>query len=173
MRAISVPLAVTALAAALVLTACGDDGDSSKGDKSDKAAGCQYAVKVGPANAAPKAGDTGNVPVTLTNRDTGKCTLEGFPGIELSGGSTSWAVGEVKAAKPEKVTLQPKEQATFTITYVRGKAGAEDSAAAKRLKITIPAGGTAQSYAWSYGDVALKDEKTPNASVGPFQIAGD
>ncbi|MFC3573825.1 DUF4232 domain-containing protein [Streptomyces yaanensis] len=171
MRTLPVPLAVTALAAALALTAC-DSGGSSGGD-SDKAAGCSIGIKVGPGNAATTAGDTGNVPVTLTNRDTKKCTFEGFPGIELNGGDSSWTVAHAADAHPEKVTLQKEETATFTITYVRGKSGASDSAAVKTLKITVPGGGDAQSFPWSFGDVSLKKPDTPDASVTPIQIAGD
>ncbi|MEU6097526.1 DUF4232 domain-containing protein [Streptomyces sp. NPDC047079] len=167
---VPVPLAVTALAAALVLTAC----DSKSGDHGAKAVvpDCVVAVKVGPGNAATSAGDTGNVPVTLTNRGSNKCTFQGFPAIEMTGGQSSWSVAEEKAATPAKVTLDKGEAATFTITYVRGDGGSL-SAPAKAVKITIPGAGDAKSYPWSYGDVALKSPKNPDASVGPIQVAGD
>ncbi|MER6354788.1 DUF4232 domain-containing protein [Streptomyces sp. NPDC001634] len=168
MRTLSVPLAVTALAAALTLTAC---SSSSKGDD-HKVASCKIAVKVGPGNAATTAGDTGNVPVTITNHDTGKCTFEGFPGIELTGGNSNWSVADQKDAKPAKVTLQKDETATFTITYVRGNGGSL-SAPVRSLKITVPGAGDAKSYPWSYGDVALKSPDAPDASVTPLQVAGD
>ncbi|WP_055492026.1 DUF4232 domain-containing protein [Streptomyces sp. TP-A0356] len=168
MRSLPVPLAVTALAATLTLTACGGKSTHDAGKKP----ACPIAVKVGPANAATTAGDTGNVPVTITNRSGGKCSFEGFPGVELDGDS-SWNVTVDKAAKPAKVTLQKGEAATFTITYVRGKAGGSLSASAKTVKITIPGAGAAQSYPWSYGEVSLKDAKTPDAAVSPIQVAGD
>ncbi|MET7602486.1 DUF4232 domain-containing protein [Streptomyces avermitilis] len=170
MRAI--PIAVTALAAALALTAC-DSGGSSSSDKSSKAATCRFGIKVEPGNAATTAGDTGNVPVTVTNLDSAACTLKGFPGIELNSGDASWTAGRQPGAKAAKVTLQPDDAATFTITYVRGKSGAKDSAAVKTMKITVPGGGDAKSFPWSYGDVALKTGDDPNASVSPFQVAGD
>jgi hypothetical protein len=179
MRALPVRLAVTTLAAALALTACDSkNGDSGKpsghtSDKSKNTADCTVGIKVGPANAATTAGDTGNVPVTLTNDATRTCTFEGFPGIELTGGDTNWKVSDQEGANPEKVTLQKGATATFTITYVRGKAGGSDSAAAKTLKITVPGAGDARSYPWSYGEVALKGAKTPDASVTPIQLAGD
>ncbi|MET8026447.1 DUF4232 domain-containing protein [Streptomyces avermitilis] len=172
MRAI--PIAVTALAAALALTACdsGGSGDSSS-DKSSKAATCRFGIEVESGNAATTAGDTGNVPVTVTNLDSAACTLKGFPGIELKSGDASWTAGRQPGAKAAKVTLQPDAAATFTITYVRGKSGAKDSAAVKTVKITVPGGGDARSFPWSYGDVALKTGDDPNASVSPFQVAGD
>jgi hypothetical protein len=166
-----VPFAVTALAASLALTAC----SSSKGgdDDAKKTPECPIAVKVSPGNAATTAGDTGNVPVTITNNGTKKCTLEGFPGIELTDGKNSWTVADEKDSKPVKVTLQKDETATFTITYVLGKAGGSLSAPAKTMKISVPGTGYTGSHPWSYGDVALKDADTPDASVSPVQIAGD
>ncbi|MGV9563248.1 DUF4232 domain-containing protein [Streptomyces sp. NPDC003480] len=169
MRTIRVPLAVTALAAALTLTAC---DSKSGGHDGAKAAECAVAVKVGPGNAATSAGDTGNVPVTVTNRGSDTCTFQGFPGVEMTGGSSSWSVAKEKDAKPAKVTLQKGEAATFTITYVRGDGGSL-SAATRTVKITIPGAGDAKSYPWSYGDVALKTPDSPDASVSPIQVAGD
>ncbi|MDT0463879.1 DUF4232 domain-containing protein [Streptomyces gibsoniae] len=168
MRTIRVSLAVTALAAALTLTAC----DSKSGDDGAKAADCAVAVKVGPGNAATSAGDTGNVPVTVTNRGSDKCTFKGFPGVEMTGGSSSWSVGKEQDAKPAKVTLQKGEAATFTITYVRGDGGSL-SAPTRTVKISIPGAGDAKAYPWSYGEVALKTPDTPDASVSPIQVAGD
>ncbi|MGW3494027.1 DUF4232 domain-containing protein [Streptomyces sp. NPDC001020] len=169
MRTLRVPLALTALAATLTLTACEGKG----GDDAEKSPKCPITVKVGPGNAATTAGDTGNVPVTITNSGSDECAFEGFPGIELNDGKTSWTVADEKDVKPAKVTLQKNETATFTITYVRGKANGSLSAPAKSLKITVPGAGDARSYPWSYGEVALKDAHTPDASVGPIQVAGD
>ncbi|MCF1506498.1 DUF4232 domain-containing protein [Streptomyces glomeratus] len=170
MRTIRVPLVVTALAAALTLTAC--DGKSGDDGAKNAASDCVVAVEVGPGNAATMAGDTGNVPVTVTNRGSNLCTFRAFPGVELTGGGSSWSVAQEKDAKPAKVPLRKGEAATFTITYVRGDGGSL-SAPAKTVKITIPGAGDAKSYPWSYGDVALKTKNTPDASVGPIQVAGD
>ncbi|MEU6365444.1 DUF4232 domain-containing protein [Streptomyces sp. NPDC046931] len=170
MRTIRVPLVVTALAAALTLTAC--DSKSGGDDAKSPASDCVVAVVVGPGNAATTAGDTGNVPVTVTNRGSNQCTFQGFPGVELTAGGSSWNAAQEKDAQPAKVTLHKGEAATFTITYVRGNGGSL-SAPAKAVKITIPGAGDAKSYPWSYGDVALKTKDTPDASVGPIQVAGD
>ncbi|MEU6219973.1 DUF4232 domain-containing protein [Streptomyces sp. NPDC047022] len=176
MRSLHVPLAVTALAAALALTACGgksgNGGHSGDAGGSKAAAGCRIAVKVGPGNAATSAGDTGNVPVTVTNRDSRACTFEGFPAIELNDGKSGLSVTDQQGANPQKVTLQKDEAATFTITYVRGDGGAL-SAPMRTVKISIPGAAAAGSYPWSYGDVALKNPSTPDASVTPVQTAGD
>ncbi|WSQ10904.1 DUF4232 domain-containing protein [Streptomyces sp. NBC_01231] len=176
MRAI--PLAVTALAAALLLTACDSGGGDDTGSTSGKAGGAcgigQLGVEVGPANAAPSAGDTGNIPVSLTNQSA-PCALDGSPGIALKAGDTVATVPAATGAKPEKLTLAKGESATFTLTYVRGGAAGAKSLAAKNLEVSLPgAADTTKSFRWSYGVVALKgDGGAPDASVGPFTRAGD
>jgi hypothetical protein len=177
MRAI--PLAVTALAAALLLTACGSGGDGGddSGGTSKGGGTCeigQLGVEVGPANVAPTAGDTGNVPVSLTNQSA-PCTLDGSPGVALKAGDDSATVPAASGAKAEKLTLAKGDSATFTLTYVRGGTAGEKSLAAKTLRISLPgADDDVKSFPWSYGAVALKaDDAAPNASVGPFTRAGD
>ncbi|WP_371669970.1 DUF4232 domain-containing protein [Streptomyces sp. NBC_00289] len=181
MRAI--PITVTALAAALLLTACngGDSADDSAATQDSKPAGqggsaCAIdgvAVQVGPANAAPAAGDTGNVPVTLTNRGAA-CTLNGLPAVTLHAGSTSAAVAPDQAAKVQKLTLAKDAAVSFTLTYVRGEAGGEKSLAVQTGTFSLPGATATHSFAWSYGDVALKGAKgEPDASVSAFQQAGD
>jgi uncharacterized protein DUF4232 len=172
------PLAVTALAAALLLTACSDDGgDGGESDTSRAASACtidDVGIQVGPANAAPAAGDTGNVPVTITNRGA-ECVLDGFPAIDLSAGGTSSTVPVDKAAKATKQTLAEDGTTSVTITYVRGEKGGESSLAVKTLKVSLPSGADTQEFPWTYGDVALKDTASgaPDASVGPFEQTGD
>ncbi|MER6978131.1 DUF4232 domain-containing protein [Streptomyces carpinensis] len=185
MRAI--PITVTALAAALLLTACDsgggsdssgkDTGSNNTGSKNTDATACrigEVGLQVGPANAAPAAGDTGNVPVTLTNRGA-RCTLDGFPGVTLSAGSTSANVAEDKTGAPQKLTLSKGDTATFTLTYVRGKEGDGKSLAATSLKIGLPgAASEPRSFTWSYGPVqGKKAAGDPDASVTAFQQAGD
>ena len=129
-------------------------------------------MQVGPASEAPAAGDTGVVPVTLTNRGA-TCTLKGFPGIELTTGDASFEVAGNKAANPLKLTLRKGETATFAVTYVRGAAGGDKSAAVTDMNISLPGSDAQSGSAWKYGDVALKTAKTPDASVNAFQRAGD
>ncbi|UXY28988.1 DUF4232 domain-containing protein [Streptomyces sp. HUAS TT20] len=171
MRAI--PLTVTALAAALLLTAC-DDGTS--GGKGKSGSACEIgkvSVQIGTASVAPAAGDTGEVPVSITNQSA-PCTLDGFAGVELKAGGTSAKVPALQGAKAQKLKLAKGDFASFTISYVRGKAGDATSLEARSVKITLPGSGTAMSFPWSYGPVAGKGGAgTPNASVSAFQQAGD
>ncbi|MGQ4386490.1 DUF4232 domain-containing protein [Streptomyces sp. SAS_270] len=183
-----VPIAVTALAVAFALTACDDSGGDGGGDKtatstagagstagSKSGTGCRLdgvGVQVGPASEAPAAGDTGIVPVTLTNRGA-TCTLQDFPGIELTTGDASYDVAGDKRAKPLKLTLKKGETATFTVTYVRGASGGKNSAAVTDMNISLPGSDAQAGYSWKYGDVSLKSGGKPDASVSSFQQAGD
>ncbi|WP_112469342.1 DUF4232 domain-containing protein [Streptomyces triticisoli] len=179
MRAL--PITVTALAAALLLTACdsggSDSGGKDSGSKNADSSACRIGdvkVQVGPANAAPAAGDTGNVPVTLTNRGA-QCTLKGFPGVMLFAAGTTATVPEDRTAEPEKLTLAKGGTASFTLTYVRGKEGDAKSLAATSLKLSLPGDAdNLEDFTWSYGPVQGKrDADDPDASVTAFQQAGD
>ena len=176
------PLTVTALAAALLLTGCSgdDDGGSSAASAAASPSNgttCRIGdmdVEVGPANVAPAAGDTGNIPVTLTNQSA-ECTLDGFPGIDLNATDSSANLSPEDGTKSTKVTLAKGTAATFTLTYVRGEAGGKASLDVKTLNIALPGSGTAKSYKWSYGPVQGRsgNADAPNASVSAFQQAGD
>ena len=116
MRATS--LTVAALAAALVLTACdsGGSGDETQDSKADAVCVDKLAVEFGPGNAAPAAGDTGNVPVTVTNRGGGDCTLDGLPALAFEAAGTSTAVAPDQAAAGGKTTLTKGASTSFTLT---------------------------------------------------------
>ncbi|MEW2396310.1 DUF4232 domain-containing protein [Streptomyces sp. NPDC046862] len=180
-------VATTILVAALTLTACsggsnesGDDSKSSASSTSstsEKSTACkadQFGIEFGPSNAAPAAGDTGTVPVTLTNRGA-TCTLRGIPGTDAYAGGTSWAVTPDEAAsKGAKLTLAKDDSATFTITYVRGAAGdAKQAAAVDTVKFTLPGDKAVQSYKWPDAEVAVKSANELDMTVGPFLQAGD
>lgn len=174
------PVAVTTvLVAALTLTACGGDSgdDTTKSSASDKSTACdadQLGIEFGPSNAAPAAGDTGTVPVTLTNRGA-TCTLQGIPGTDAYAGGTSWAVSPDKAAgRRAKLTLAKDDSATFTITYVRGVAGdAKKAADVDTVKFTLPGDKAVQSYKWPDAEVAVKSGDELDMTVGPVLQAGD
>lgn len=170
------PITVAALAAALLLTACDSSGGDSGSTNKNKAGGACTLDAVGvqvAASAAPSAGDSGNVTVTLTNRGS-KCTLNGFPAVDLDGGKAPGTIPADKAAKAQKLSLAKGATASFTITYVRGEAGGEKSLPVKTAKFTLPGSSAGHSFPWSYGEVAVKgDAGAPNASVSPFQQAGD
>ncbi|MCM1974382.1 DUF4232 domain-containing protein [Streptomyces sp. G1] len=171
MRATALLSPVAALTAALLLTSCGDgDGDSGgEGTPKKTAAGaCAFGdleMKVGPANAAPAPGDSGNVPVTLTNKGA-KCTLEGLPSVTLTADGTSAGVAPDPAATGEKRTLAEGGSMTVIITYVRGEEGG--GLAPKSAEFGLPGADATQDFPWSYGVVALKDGK-PDATVSGFQ----
>ncbi|MFD9390202.1 DUF4232 domain-containing protein [Streptomyces sp. NPDC060000] len=181
----AVPITVAALAAALLLTACGGGDDSGSDSGESKGAGTTgstapagtacAAADLGQevaADAAPSAGDSGNVTVTLTNKGA-ECTLKGFPTVELTADGTSATVGQDEAAEAQALTLPAQGTTTFTITYVRGEEGGDKSLAVKTVKYGLPGASADQSFPWSYGDVSLKSEKVPDATVSAFQQAGD
>lgn len=170
MRAI--PITVAALASALLLTACNDSGGGS--DKNSSACGFgEVGVQVGPASTAPAAGDTGEVPVSITNQSK-PCTLDGFPTVKLRAGSTDVGLSAQKGAKAQKLKLAKGDAASFTITYVRGKAGDKLSLDATTVVIALPGSTADKSYKWSYGPVRGKGGAgNPEASVGAFQQSGD
>lgn len=172
MRATFLTVGSAALAAALLLTACGGGEGDSGGQDTSACALDEVGVEVGPANAAPVAGDTGNIPVTVTNQGT-ECTLDGFPAVDLHADGTSATVPTDKAATAQKLTLAKDTAATFTITYVRDEAGGDGGLDATTVKIGLPGASATQSFEWSYGPVALVAGGAPDASVGAFQQAGD
>ncbi len=180
MRATTVTVA--ALAAALLLTACDGGGDSDgKGDATHSAApaapaACKLGdldVQVGPANAAPAAGDTGNVPVTLTNEGPA-CTLKGFPVLDLNATDMSTSVPPVEGAKSQQLTVVKNGAATFTLTYVRGPADDKVSLDVKKLMIGLPGAPAQRGFPWSYGPVRGGGTRGElKASVSAFTQAGD
>ncbi|MDQ0832553.1 hypothetical protein QF032_004397 [Streptomyces achromogenes] len=177
----AVPITVTALAAALLLTACSGGDDSGSGDEG-KAAGSpatgsacaagDLGQEVGPVDAAPAAGDTGNVTVTLTNKGK-ECTLAGFPQVILQAGDDSVPAVQDEAGEPQALTLPAQGTATFTITYVRGKEGDEKSLAVKTVKYGLADVSSTADFPWAYGAVALKSKGVPDATVSVFHLAGD
>ena len=170
MRAI--PLTVTALAAALLLTACNDGGGGKNGKSGSACEIGGVSVQIGSASVAPAAGDTGEVPVSITNQSA-PCTLDGFPGVTLHQDGLTPKLPAQQGAKAQKLKLAKGDSATFTITYVRGKDGDATSLKATEVNITLPGGG-AKTFPWKYGPVAGKGgQGSPNASVSAFQQVGD
>ncbi|KUN23963.1 hypothetical protein AQJ23_20380 [Streptomyces antibioticus] len=181
MRAL--PLAAATLAAAFLLTACSDDdggkdtGASAPSASAKSGGTCvldEMGVQVGPANAAPAAGDTGNVPVTLTNKSGAKCTLDGLPGVDLIAGGNSVSVASDPAATARKTTLAEGASIACTLTYVRGEKGSDRSLAATSAEFNLPGSTKTYAFKWTYGEVALKkDGETPDATVSGFQESSE
>ncbi|MFH8775555.1 MULTISPECIES: DUF4232 domain-containing protein [unclassified Streptomyces] len=172
MRAI--PLTVTTLAAALLLTACNDGGGS--GGKNRSASGCavgKVSVQAGSASVAPAAGDTGEVVVSITNQSA-PCTLDGFPHVEVNQPGTTVTLKPQKGAKAQTLKLAKGDSATFTVTYVRGKDGDGKNLKAESMNVVLPGSDVGQSIPWKYGPIAGKTSQgDPEASVSAFQQAGD
>jgi hypothetical protein len=179
MRASAPTAAAFAFAAALALTACDDGGgDSGTEDRETGRSGaaCRLdGVAVDAvASAAPAAGDTGTVSFTVTNRGAA-CTLDGLPGVTLVAGDTSVKVPADAAAPERKLTLAEATAVSFTLTYVRGEADGGRGLAVTTARVALPGAADTRDFPWSYGDVSLKDggDGVPDATVGPFQQAGD
>ncbi|CAL9486498.1 DUF4232 domain-containing protein [Streptomyces sp. Tu 3180] len=168
------PIAVPALAALLLLTACDDTGDDGKQKSTSTACSLgQVSVEAGPASVAPAAGDTGEVPVALTNRGA-TCTLDGFPEVRLAGagGSAVLDLPPAEGATAQKLTLAKGDSASFSIVYVRGPRG-DGALDAEDLRVVLPGDPGTRTFRWSYGPVASDGEGGHQASVSAYQQAGD
>ncbi|MEU6609380.1 DUF4232 domain-containing protein [Streptomyces shenzhenensis] len=167
------PLTVTVLAAALALTAC-DGGGATNGKGGDTACAIGgVSVQIGTASVAPAAGDTGEVPVSITNQSA-PCTLDDFAGVALDADGSKVSVPVLKGATAQKLKLAKGDSASFTISYVRGTAGDATGLAAKTVEVGLPGAKDVKSFPWTYGPVAGKGgPEHPDASVSAFQQAGD
>ncbi|MEU0457043.1 DUF4232 domain-containing protein [Streptomyces sp. NPDC006129] len=186
MRTLPLTLAA-ALAAALLLTACdgggsggsgtsGASGDDAKNADPGNGSACALSdlgVEVG-AGAAPAAGDTGTVTVTLTNKGA-ECTLKGFPAVDLLAESSTTNVLPEEGAKAQPLTLAKGATTSFTITYVRGEADPAKSLVVHAASFTLPgAPKDAHELKWSYGPIARPaDGGQARATVSGFESAGD
>ncbi|MFF1283324.1 DUF4232 domain-containing protein [Streptomyces sp. NPDC058299] len=168
-----IPLTVTAFTAALLLTACDGGGNDTGGSAGSACAIGGVSVQIGSASVAPAAGDSGEVPVSITNHSA-PCTLEHFAGAVLKTGTAQAAVPPLKGAKAQKLKLAKGDSASFSISYVRGKDGDKNTLAARTVRISLPGSGTTRSFPWSYGPVAGRGSGGgPDASVSAFQQVGD
>ncbi|GGW68455.1 DUF4232 domain-containing protein [Streptomyces griseoloalbus] len=182
------PIAVPTLTAVLLLlTACGTTGGDrdgvqggvTDGDGKQESTACSIeavSMEVGPASVAPAAGDTGEVPVGLTNQNAA-CTLDGFPEVRLAGVGDAAAVEvpPTEGARDQKLTLAKGDSATFTLTYERGTRG-DGAFDAENLHVALPGSGSgsgSKSFRWSYGPVAADGQGGHMVSVSAYQQAGD
>ncbi|MEU9350248.1 DUF4232 domain-containing protein [Streptomyces griseoloalbus] len=179
------PIAVPALASALLLlTACGTTGGDGQGGAEDGAGkqestACSVdtvSVEVGAASVAPAAGDTGEVPVGLTNQGAA-CTLDGFPEVRLAGAgdAATVEVPPAEGARAQKLTLAQGGSASFTLTYERGTRG-DGAFDAGKLHVGLPGSGSgsgSKGFRWSYGPVAADGQGGHLVSVSAYQQTGD
>jgi hypothetical protein len=104
--------------------------------------------------------------VTLTNRGTSACSMDGYPGMDLVGDG-----GDMKMPVPREpgtysaISLQPGHDASFTLTYaletaqeIQGELGAWGP---NSIVITSPNSVSQQTLKWSFGPVV-----TTTSSLG-------
>lgn len=112
--------------------------------------------------------------VDLTNKGSSACTLQGFPGVDLSGAangqqSYTWSLVRQSAAY-SVVTLQPDQTAHFSLIYLPGASDGTDMTVSK-LVITPPNDYTQAQITWNQS-VLLQDGAThPGTYITPV-VAG-
>jgi hypothetical protein len=112
--------------------------------------------------------DQQKLPVVLKNKGTGSCTLQGFPGVDLKGGGTTWSLTRSSVAT-KKVTLAPGTAAQFTITFLPWTEGSGTEFKATTLVITPPNETSQATVTWPGGSILLQDGAThPGTYVGPI-----
>ncbi|MEU3949039.1 DUF4232 domain-containing protein [Streptomyces sp. NPDC029526] len=174
----AMPVTATAVAALLLLTACGGDsgeGADSGGDSKSTgraAAPCtigQVRVEAGAASVAPVDGDTGEVPVTVLNQGD-PCVLPGTPQVFLAGAGDSERtdVPLVEGAKPRDVTLARDGTASFVVTYVRGPSFDPGD-----LHFGLSPETATEKVSWTYGRIAATEDGEHQVSVSTYQQTGD
>jgi hypothetical protein len=120
--------------------------------------------------------------VDMTNHASSACTMEGFPGVDVIGDTSSqpsfdWTLVNSSANGIAKVTLQPGATAHFDLAYLSGDlasgGGSENVISVQRMVITTPgqdnqSDATVQgSLNWSQ-DVVLQDGAThPGTYIMP------
>ncbi|MFD8478620.1 DUF4232 domain-containing protein [Kitasatospora sp. NPDC059673] len=68
--------------------------------------------------------------IELANRGTATCTMQGFPGVDLVSGETTWSLPRSRSAQARTVTLPPGGTAYLLIDYLpyrgRGQRGQDE-----------------------------------------------
>jgi len=112
--------------------------------------------------------------VTLTNKGSSACTLDGFPGVNLTGLANgqqdfTWSLVR-QSVSYSVVTLQPGGTAHFGLIYLPGTSASSDIAV-NRLVMTPPNDYTQAELTWNQS-VVLQDAAThPGTYITPV-VAG-
>jgi hypothetical protein len=123
---------------------------------------------VAPGSGAQSVGSPGAVIIKMTNQGSDACTIQGYPGVDLVGGSTTWSLARQTSQTPHAVTVKPGGSTDFTITYMPYAAGSGQSLDVKTVVITPPNETTSAKVAWDFQSVLLQDGAThPATYVGP------
>ncbi|CAG6398601.1 DUF4232 domain-containing protein [Streptomyces cocklensis] len=171
-------------AATATPSATSDDGGTTataKGTTTGTAATarCQTSnlgFTFGPDSGAQAVGSPGGIEVVLTNKGSGTCTLQGFPGLDIvSNKGTHWSLVR-QARSAAKVTLKPGAAASFEITYLPYDANDSGGSAAfhaASILVTPPGETHSTTLKWDgFADVMDQSGAThPGTYVGPV-VAG-
>jgi hypothetical protein len=109
--------------------------------------------------------------VDLTNEGTAACTMQGFPGVDLVGSTSSqqsyrWSLAR-QSVSYSKVTLQPGQAAHFNLTYLPAAMGGGGNLTVAKIVITPPDDFTRAEVTWNES-VLLQDGAThPGTYIGP------
>lgn len=151
-------------------------GGATGGGGIAAAAKCKTAelgFAVDPGGEPQGADGQGHVTVTLTNKGTAPCALNGYPGVDLmSSPGDTWSLTRQTSQKPRALTLSPGGDAFFKITYLpytaEGNTKANEFKAAT-MTITPPGGTESKDLPWPHKKpVLLQDAAThPGTFVGP------
>jgi hypothetical protein len=111
--------------------------------------------------------------IDVTNKGSAKCSLDGFPGVDLHGTASGknyvWSLARQSAAY-SPVTLQPGGTGHFSLVYLPGASSGSHLSVATLL-ITPPNGYVQAQVAWPHS-VVLQDGAThPGTYVTPV-VAG-
>jgi hypothetical protein len=108
--------------------------------------------------------------IDVTNKGSSKCSLDGFPGVDLHGTANgskdyTWSLARQSAAY-SAVTLQPGGTGHFSLVYLPGASGDTNMTVAK-LVITPPNGYVQAQVTWAHS-VVLQDGAThPGTYITP------
>jgi hypothetical protein len=108
--------------------------------------------------------------VNLTNKGASGCTLDGFPGVDLTGTANgkrgyTWSLAR-QSATYSTVTLRPGQSAHFSLVYLPGTSASTDIAVSS-LVVTPPNDYTHAEVTWSQS-VVLQDGAThPGTYITP------
>ncbi|MEV0783246.1 DUF4232 domain-containing protein [Streptomyces sp. NPDC050423] len=156
----------------------GGTGSSSGGSGGNAAAKCRTAdlgFAVDPGGEAQSAGSEGHVTVTLTNKGTAPCTLNGYPGVDLmSFSGNTWSMARQASDKPKAYTVDPGGDTYFTVTYLSYSAegnSKENEFKTATMSITPPGETESKDLTWPHkAPVLLQDGAThPGTYVSPVK----
>ncbi|MCF3960571.1 DUF4232 domain-containing protein [Streptomyces fuscigenes] len=146
-------------------------GTAARADAATGGGACRtadLAFAYGPGSGAQSVGSPGGVVVTMTNKGSAACSMDGYPGVDLVGGGVTWSLSRQTSQAPHAVTVRPGGSTSFTVTYMPYSKGDGEQVDVKTLVVTPPNETHSASLAWDYQPVLRQDGAThPATFVGP------